>query len=1339
MQEFKRGDDVIIKSDKNLVKELQEGHGGWNEAMISILGRTGKVLEVDGSGDLVVSVEGDKWMMNPAAVTYVTEPEPGQSPGSDDASGEDPLGLFGLFRDLFLHRAMQQGRLSLVNAAKTNQLSRVREILDAQPEAIDELEDGHTALHTACHQGHCDVIRELLDRGASRNTLDLQGYTAIHHSTYADQSGEALKLLLEKGFNPNVQHGNNGSTALHLAVKRDNEMAVRILTQCPECDVNLQDEAGDTPLHDAISARKHSMVDMLLDNPRLSLTVSNQRGFNYLQHAILKGNKQAVEKLLVKAGDVLNVTKSDGFTTLHIAAINDHREIAKLLLKQPGCEVDALTTDNTSVLHLAANKGYSAMVEILLDHGAHVNVVDNDGDTPLHIALAKESFLQTDMTSEMPALQLLLGVHGDSRTYAAVSRCLLSYGADVRKLNEKGESPLDRCRGSEVEHLIREIAAFGGKSQNRKVPSFGDTKQPQDKEELNGVPTSATEEEGTHNVVEGHGTSASEAGDGQEDVNKVSDDIRNQNQPGQLANDLENQEETEEQGNEEVSGDENLVDNSMETDTSYQKRDFKRGDEVIIKSDKNLVKELQEGHGGWNESMISILGRTGKVLKVDGSGDLVVLVEGDKWMLNPAAVTYVTEPEPGESSDSSDASSEDPLGLFGLFRDILLRRGNQQGSLSLAAKTNQLSRVREILDAHPELINEIEDGHTALHIACHEGHCDVIRELLDRGANTNIRDLQGYTAMHHSTYGDRSGEALKLLLEKGFNPNVQHGNNGRTPLHLAVKKDNEMAIRILTQCPECDVNLQDNDGDTPLHDAILGEKHSMVDMLLDNPRLSLTVSNQRGFNYLQHAILRGNLRTVEKLLVKAGDVLNVTKSDGFTTLHIAAINDHREIAKLLLKQPGCEVDALTTNNQSGLHLAANEGYPTMVEILLDHGAHVNVVDNDGDTPLHIALAKESFLRTDEMSEMPALQMLLRVHGESRTYAAVSRCLLNYGADVRKMNEKGETPLDRCRGSEVEHLIREIAAFGGKSQHRKVPSFGGTKQSQDREELNGVSSSATEEEGAQKVVEGHGTGTSEADDNLEDVSESCDNNSDQDQPGQVSGELENQGETGEQENVDVLGDENLVENSMETVTSYQENIVLEVTNQVQEELPDTEFSNNSTITSAEMTVNNADSANGDSECAVLEARSEGNEEYKDKETEHVEEENPPACDEQKPKCQICEENEAVVAFKPCGHTAVCIECAPRLKRCLECKTAITGKGTRDGSPIIEINNKSLVARYQKLEGKLRKLEESIQCCICVERKKNIIFLCGHGTCHSCAEQLKVCHICQKPIEMKISIF
>ena len=63
-----------------------------------------------------------------------------------------------------------------------------------------------------------------------------------------------------------------------------------------------------------------------------------------------------------------------------------------------------------------------------------------------------------------PGLELLFGVRKSNASFVAVSRCLLSYGADVLKANDSGETPLDKCRGSEVEQLIRKIAARGGYS-----------------------------------------------------------------------------------------------------------------------------------------------------------------------------------------------------------------------------------------------------------------------------------------------------------------------------------------------------------------------------------------------------------------------------------------------------------------------------------------------------------------------------------------------------------------------------------------------------------------------------------------------------------------------------------------------------------------------------------------------------------------------------------------------------------------------------------------------------------------------------------------------------------
>ncbi|XP_020622111.1 protein phosphatase 1 regulatory subunit 12C-like, partial [Orbicella faveolata] len=357
-------------------------------------------------------------------------------------------------------------------------------------------------------------------------------------------------------------------------------------------------------------------------------------------------------------------------------------------------------------------------------------------------------------------------------------------------------------------------------------------------------------------------------------------------------------------------------------------------------------------------------------------------------------------------------------------------------------------------------------------------------------------------------------------------------------------------------------------------------------------------------------------RAVEKLLAKAGDILNVAKSDGFTTLHIAAINDHREIAKILLKQPGCDVNALTVENQSALHLATNEGYSDMVEILLDHGADVNSVDKDGDTALHIALAKESLVGTDLMSQMPSLQLLLRVHGDSRSYATVTRCLLSYGADVFKVNGRGETPLHRCQGSEVEHLIREIAASGGTSQIRKVPSFGATNPSSNRQIMNSTRL-AKKAGGTQRDVERNKPSTSEANSKQEDINEDNGDITVQDQPVQATEGQENQGEEDDQGAVNVAMDEdvNIVENSVDGEPSYQENIVLEVTNQVQEEPSDTEVLNNSTDEDVAMAVDNEVAENDHSLGPDLETQADGNDEHMDQAKEIIESENLLSCNEQ----------------------------------------------------------------------------------------------------------------------------
>jgi len=57
----------------------------------------------------------------------------------------------------------------------------------------------------------------------------------------------------------------------------------------------------------------------------------------------------------------------------------------------------------------------------------------------------------------------------------------------------------------------------------------------------------------------------------------------------------------------------------------------------------------------------------------------------------------------------------------------------------------------------------------------------------------------------------------------------------------------------------------------------------------------------------------------------------------------------------------------------------------------------------------------------------------------------------------------------------------------------------------------------------------------------------------------------------------------------------------------------------------------------------------------------------------------------------------------------------------------------------LENKVQEFEESHFCGICMERKRDVAFLCGHGACSHCAETLRTCHMCRKTILKKINLY
>jgi ankyrin repeat protein len=101
-----------------------------------------------------------------------------------------------------------------------------------------------------------------------------------------------------------------------------------------------------------------------------------------------------------------------------------------------------------------------------------------------------------------------------------------------------------------------------------------------------------------------------------------------------------------------------------------------------------------------------------------------------------------------------------------------------------AAKKGDVVAVKQLLKLEPGLQDARDkDGSTPLHCASWKGHVEVVKVLLDAGADINAKsqnDHYGDTALHAAAHGNQK-DVVKVLIERGANLNSKN-KIGRTPL-----------------------------------------------------------------------------------------------------------------------------------------------------------------------------------------------------------------------------------------------------------------------------------------------------------------------------------------------------------------------------------------------------------------------------------------------------------------------------------------------------------------------------------------------------------------------------
>ena len=245
---------------------------------------------------------------------------------------------------------------------------------------------GRTILHIACRGGCVALVRSLIrDHNADVNAQDENNNTPLHEAAKHENEDVVLVLINEFGCDTNLR-GRDGRTVIHYACRGGCVALVRTLIRDHNADVNVQDEYNNTPLHVAAGHGKEGVVLALINEFGCDTNIRGRDGRTLLHSASAGGCVALVRTLIRDHNGDVNAQDKENNTPLHVAAQYGAEVVTSSLITTFGCDTHARNSRGWTFVHTACYNGRANI--IVKSAGTCISplVLDNNGNTPLHLA-----------------------------------------------------------------------------------------------------------------------------------------------------------------------------------------------------------------------------------------------------------------------------------------------------------------------------------------------------------------------------------------------------------------------------------------------------------------------------------------------------------------------------------------------------------------------------------------------------------------------------------------------------------------------------------------------------------------------------------------------------------------------------------------------------------------------------------------------------------------------------------------------------------------------------------------------------------------------------------------